>query len=378
METIRELSNHLRTRLADMKAARDSGRKVAGYTPGGYFPVELVIAAGEIPVGLIRGGDHTPVELSGAYVCRWIDTFARAQIGYGISGQDPYYGALDLLVVPITDNHMRAVSDVLAYNTELDIFTFGVPHMKEPAALEYYLDGIKRLRKRLEELSGSPISDDSLRQAIDLCNRERKLLHEISLTRRSAEIPLTSGDFALLNHGAQLADKKFMISILESSKREIKENPARLSGPRILLTGSTLAFGDTKLLEMIEESGGAVVVEEFAEGIIPYWHTVPDTDDPMQAIADTYFTKRVPPAWFRPGTERRDFIIQLAHDYNVDGIIWYQLMYRESYKTESYYFPGQIKAATGVPTLIVESDYDPVESAQMRTRIETFIQTLGG
>jgi len=371
------LSSHLKTRLLDLRKAKDEGRKIIGYTPGGYFPEELVLASGAIPVCLVRGGDYSAVELAGAYICRWIDTFCRAQIGYGVSGDDPYYSIVDLLAIPITDNHIRAISDVLGCNTDIEIFPFGVPHMKEESTFNYYLHGINRLKTKLEEVTGGKISDVKLKEAISLCNRERELLREISLMRKHQAIHISGKDFIAVNHGSFLADKKVMVEILESLYKELKEQTASPSkGPRILLTGSTLAMGDSRLLDLIEEAGGTIVIEEFAEGIRPYWEDVEPNGDLMNALADCYFAKRVPPGWFRPGKERRDFLIKLAKDFNVDGVIWYQLMYRESYKTESYYFPKQLKRETGLPMLTVESDYAPSEAGQLRTRIETFIETI--
>ncbi|MBW1900940.1 MAG: 2-hydroxyacyl-CoA dehydratase, partial [Deltaproteobacteria bacterium] len=82
------------------------------------------------------------------------------------------------------------------------------------------------------------------------------------------------------------------------------------------------------------------------------------------------------PAWFRPGSDRIRYLVQLARDFNVSGVIWYQLMYRESYKIESYYFPEILKKETGLSMLALESDYDPSETGQLRTRIETYIETL--
>lgn len=96
----------------------------------------------------------------------------------------------------------------------------------------------------------------------------------------------------------------------------------------------------------------------------------------MIALADCYFRKRIPPGWFRPGTERLDFLVKLAKDFGVAGVIWYQLMYRESYKLESNYFPDILKKRAGIPMLVVESDYDAAEVGPLRTRIETFIETL--
>jgi len=377
MEAMNRLSSHLKTRLVDLRKAKEEGRKIIGYTPGGYLPEELVLASGAIPICLIRGGDHSVVELAGAYICRWIDTFCRAQIGYGVSGEDPYYNIVDLLVIPITDNHIRAISDVLDYNTNIEIFPFGVPHMKEKTTLDYYLHGITRLKAKLEELTGTEITETKLKEAIHLCNRERELLRKISLMRKSRPAPVSSKDFVALNHASLLADKEVMVEILESLYNELHEKAiASGEGPRVLLTGSTLALGDSKILDMIEEAGGVVVMEEFAEGIRPYWENVKTNGDLMEALADCYFMRRVPPAWFRPGKERRDFLIELAKEFNVAGIIWYQLMYRESYKTESYYFPSILKRQAGLPMLTVESDYDPSEIGPLRTRIETFIETI--
>jgi len=377
MKALDKLKVHLKNRLIDLRKAKDEGRKIIGYTPGGFLPEELVLASGAIPLCLVRGGDHSAVEMAAAYICRWIDTFCRAQIGYGVSGDDPYYRIVDLLAVPITDNHIRAISDVLGYNTDLELFTFGVPHMKEAATLKYYQHGITTLKARLEELTGVEITDVKLKEAISLCNRVRKLLRDISLMRKTDPALLSTKDFVSLCHGLLVADKEFMRGILESLYQELKDKAATLSeGPRILLTGSTLAIGDYRVLDLIEDSGGVVVIEEFAEGISPYWEDVTPDGDLMQSLADCYFTRRIPPAWFRPGKERLDFLIKLAKDFNVNGVVWYQLMYRESYKTESYYFPDRLKKEVGIPMLTLESDYGPSETEPMRTRIETFIETI--
>jgi benzoyl-CoA reductase/2-hydroxyglutaryl-CoA dehydratase subunit BcrC/BadD/HgdB len=379
MEAMDKLTVHLRDRLGDLLKAKGEGRKIIGYPPGGYLPEELVLASGAIPICLIRGGDHAMVELAGAYICRWIDTFCRAQIGYGVSGQDPYYNILDLLAVPVTDNHIRAVMDVLDYNTDIDIFPFGVPHMKDNIALNYYLRGITRLRGRIEELTGAQITDSRLGEVIHLCNRERGLFRKISLMRKSRQIPMGSKDFVALHHGSFIADKTVMVEVLESVCEEIEQQgPQYMEGPRVLLTGSTLALGDSKILDIIGEAGGVVVVEEFAEGIKPYWQDVKTDGDLMAALADCYFIRRVPPAWFRPGRERLDFLVQLAKDFHVEGVIWYQLMYRESYKLESFYFPNILKKETGLPMLTVESDYDAAEAGPLQTRIEAFLEIIRG
>jgi benzoyl-CoA reductase/2-hydroxyglutaryl-CoA dehydratase subunit BcrC/BadD/HgdB len=374
-----ELHSHLRTRLVGLGEAKDAGIKIIGYTPGGYFPEELVLACGAIPVGLIRGGEHSPVERSGEYICRWIDTFCRAQIGYAISGEDPYYGIIDLLVVPMTDNHIRAISDVLDFNTDIEIFPYGVPHKKERATFDYFLQGINRVKGKLEKLTGREITKANLSEAIHLCNRERELLKQISLMRKHEMVPISSRDFIALNHGSFYADKKFMIEVLETLCRELKEKDvAPKKGPRILLTGSTIALGDNRISDSIEEAGGVVVVEEFAEGMRPYWENVGMDGDLMENIASCYFLRRIAPAWFRPNSERLEFLIHLAKDFRAAGVVWYQLMYRESYKLESFYFSEILKKQAGLSMLTVESDYEGSETGTLGSRVEPFIESMRG
>jgi len=376
MEVMRKLAWHLESRLTELDQARNAGNKVVGYTPGGYLPEELVLGCGAIPLGLIQGGEPSAVESAGAYICRWIDPFCRAQIGYGTNRDDPYYSRIDLLVVPITDNHIRSISDLLSYHTNLAVFPFGVPHKKDTPSLDYYQVKLKRLTERLEQLTGTEVSEQKLREAIDLCNRERRLFREISLKRRGDPARLSGPDFIALHHASFILDKTIMIDLLEKVKEEMDEWTGSTNGPRLMLTGSTLARGDYKVPDLITQAGGRIVIEEFAEGIRPYWQEVSPHQDLVKDLAEAYFWRRVPPGWFRPGRERLDFLIRLAQEYQVDGVVWYQLMFRESYKIESYYFPDILKQQTGLNMLIVESDYDEGETGPLRTRIESFIQSI--
>ena len=265
---------------------------------------------------------------------------------------------------------------MLDYYTDLEVFPFGVPHMKDTVTTTYYLQGLMALKSKLEELTGVEITNSRLQKAISLCNREKEALRKIGLMRRSG-FPITSKDFVALNHGSFLLGKKAMVEILEEMYEVIKAEPSLSPrGPRIMLTGPTLALGDSKILDIINDAGGQVVVEEFAECMKPYWQSVSTEGDLLENLADCYFLKRIPPAWFRPGRERLDFLIHLAKDFDVDGVIWYQLMYRESYKIESYYFGDLLRRQTGLPMLVVESDYDAGEIGQLRTRVETFLDTI--
>jgi benzoyl-CoA reductase/2-hydroxyglutaryl-CoA dehydratase subunit BcrC/BadD/HgdB len=378
MEAMRRLQKHLEERPLELQRMKEHGVKVIGYTPGGYMPEELVYAAGAVPVGLIRGGSPEPIAESAAYMPRFFDTFCRAQIAYRMSGDDPLYQMVDLLVVPITDNNVRAIADSWDFYSNVETFRFGVPHDKEEDAFDYYLEGLHLLKDKLEKVTGNKIEDSKLGEAIALSNSMWESLEKISLLRQSSRPPLSGEEFVRLNHASFYADKPTLIECLQSLYKELKGKEGASPKARVLLTGSTLAMGDYKILDLAQRAGAAVVVEEFAEGMRHYWERVNLNGDLMEALADRYFRRRVPPAWFRPSRERIDFVMKLAKDFTVDGIIWYQLMYRESYDMQSFYFQRILEKEMGLRMLKVASDYDASEMGPLSTRVETFIETIKG
>ena len=377
MKALESLDIHLKNRAGELERIKTEGHRIIGYFPGGYVPEEIIMSCGAIPVGLNRGGEHEPVLIAGAYLPRWIDTFCRSQIGFKVLGGEPTYDLIDLFVVPITDNNVRMLADAWEFYRLGEIFKFGVPHRKTERAVNYYLHGINALKEKIEDYSGAKATEEDLNEAILLCNRERELLRKISSMRKSRSFCLSGTDYFRLLHASLLLDKKVMVETLELLVREMEEQDIQpRSGPRILVTGSTLAYGDGKIISLVEQAGGNVVVEHFAEGLKYYLDDVAIDGKPMEALAKSYFHRRITPGWFRPSKEMRDFLIKLAGDFFIDGVIWYSLMYRDSYTIQSTLFPKILKEATGLSTLVLESDYDVEEVGALRTRIETFIEML--
>ena len=56
-------------------------------------------------------------------------------------------------------------------------------------------------------------------------------------------------------------------------------------------------------------------------------------------------------------------------------MVWYSLMYRDSYDVEGYIFHEVLKELK-IPMLRLNSDYDVAETSNFRTRIETFVETI--
>jgi benzoyl-CoA reductase/2-hydroxyglutaryl-CoA dehydratase subunit BcrC/BadD/HgdB len=375
METMKDLSTYLEGRVSELKRLKKEGRKIVGYITGGFMPEELVWAGGAIPVGLNRGGEHEAVLKSTEYIPRFIDAYSRAQIGYWAL-EEPLYRLIDLFVAPCTDKNISAVADCWEMWTETKVLKLGIPHNKREHAFKYYIEDLHSLKDEIEKLTGNSITDSKLREEIDSANRMRLLLQQISEMRKSELPPISGKDYVKLHHAALSADRDFMVKSLESLSQELKGKEGK-KGPRILLVGSSIAEGDYKVYDLLESVGADVVVEEFSEGMKPYRQEVKNDGDLIEALADGYFMRRTPPpAFFRPATEERvAFLLKLVKEFSVDGVVWYSMLYRDSYDVEGIYF-GRSAEKEGLPFIKIVSEYDTAEHGQFRTRIEALVESI--
>lgn len=382
MPAMEQISSHLRDRTAQLRRLKEKGVKIAGYFVGDYVPEELIYASGAVPICLCHGGNPMPANAALSVTTRFLCPFARAQYGERLLGEQAYYQLIDMLVVPITCQHLRRAGDLWEYFTDVKVFRLGIPHEYDSQdGLNYYLDMLRGLKSSLEEFTGKPITDEKIREAIDLYNQMRGLFKEISLTREEPDPAISTLDFIKLNHASLYADPRFMVDALDSLYQEMRDKQRESAvpdAPRLLLVSPNIAFGDYKILELVNEAGGMIVAEEVCEGVRFYWGNVASNGDLVEALAKRYLRERLPCAFMRNSARRRlEFIAGLAKEFNVAGIIWYQLLYCDTYDIESYFFIQEMEKL-GLPVLKLESDYDILDRGPLRTRIETFIETLKG
>ncbi len=376
MESLSRFLADVMDRKLEITKAKQQNIKIIGYTPGGYFPEELAYAYGVIPVALLRGGDHEAVTAAGHYLARFLDTFCRAQIGYRDLKEEPIYQIVDLVVAMITDNHIRSIAESWEFWTDVEVLKLAVPSNKTAHGFEYYFDALNRLKDKLEMLTGVKLSETKLQGEIILSNKIRDFLKEISLLRKYKRPKISGKDFIILNHASFFADRYTIIDSLSSILLDYKEKELELPRARVMLIGSTLALGDFKVIDILEENGAAIVFENFAEGVRHYSNLVDINGDPIKQLAHRYFMKRLPSAYAKPGTkERFNYFLDKAKEYNVNGIVWYSLLYRDTYDMEGFLFEKVAREA-GLPLLKINSDYDYGEKEPLRTRIETFTEII--
>jgi benzoyl-CoA reductase/2-hydroxyglutaryl-CoA dehydratase subunit BcrC/BadD/HgdB len=98
----------------------------------------------------------------------------------------------------------------------------------------------------------------------------------------------------------------------------------------------------------------------------------------MTKLGESYYLERTPPSIFQPAWEERtEALKRLIRDFNIDGVIWYQLSFEEIYDMESSII-ARVLNEMNIPFLKLESSYEYSREAMapLTTRIESFVETI--
>jgi benzoyl-CoA reductase/2-hydroxyglutaryl-CoA dehydratase subunit BcrC/BadD/HgdB len=94
----------------------------------------------------------------------------------------------------------------------------------------------------------------------------------------------------------------------------------------------------------------------------------------MAGIASRYLAPCVCPS-FAPNDDRLFFIRRMVTDFSVDGVLYHVLKGCVVYDFEVSRVENALRD-NQIPLLRVETDYNPEDVEQLRTRIEAFIEML--
>jgi benzoyl-CoA reductase/2-hydroxyglutaryl-CoA dehydratase subunit BcrC/BadD/HgdB len=379
LDMLEELAQIARTRPEKLKERKGKGAKIVGYV-GRFVPEELIHASGALPYLMCRGGEPEPPDAVIPYMLRFMSPYDRAQIGYHLLGMDPVVPMLDLIVVQCSDCHESRLADLFEY-FKLPTARLGVPpDWGKSLSREYYQKRLSWLREKLETLTGNKISDEKLKESIESANEIRELLSKISLLRKKQPPPIGGYDFIRLNHYSFYGDPEVLSAKLselyESLQKEKSPFPAE--APRILLAGHVVGVGDYVVPKLIEDSGGVIAAEFLDEGMRQCGWKVKTNGDLMANLGETYYSARTPPSIFQPAWEARtESMKKLIRDFNIDGVIWYELSFEEIYDLECSII-SQALDKMNIPFLKLESSYEYSREAvgPLTTRVESFIESV--
>ena len=343
-----------------------------------YAPTELAVAAGAVPLTLC-GTRHDPIDAAEEVLPRNLCPLIKSSYGFAATDTCPFFRFSDLIVADTTCDGKKKMFEIMEEIKPVHLLQ--LPQQQgNPLLDRVWEQEVEDLKQRLEELTGTPITPEKIRAAIELLNRERRAKKELMELGRLLPSPITGSELIeILFKVSFLADKEKGIELMQEISRECKEiwdageGDVSPSAPRILVSGVPMGLGSDKVVKILEQAGASVVAFENCTGYKQIFQ-VDETREPIPALAEQYLT--IPCSVMSPNPGRMDLISEMTTLFSVDGVVDLTWQACHTYNLESKAIQDLVTGKLNLPYLHIETDYSEADSEQLRVRIEAFLEMI--
>lgn len=372
LEELKTLSGSLvNPALEEWKA---KGKKVVGFFCS-YVPEEILYAADILPVRVRAPGCENTTSAD-VYFSQLNCSFIRACLDFALEGK---YDFLDGLVFTNSCDNVRRLFDTLR-EISSDAFPFlefiSVPHKVSEQSTSFYRDELIEFRKKAGNFSGVEVSEDKLKNAIEIYNKTRDLLKQVYALRQGASPPLTGAETLSVILAGQCLPKDKYNQLLEELLGEMSEMEG-ISGytARLMISGSG-GCDDPTYLKIIEDLGGLIVTDSLCFGSRYFWEPVALNGDVMLSLAISYLNRPSCPAMCDKVVERSDYVKQMVEEFQVDGVIYQRMRNCDLWGGQIMHLRKELKEAN-IPLLELEREYILGATGQLKTRAQAFLERIG-
>lgn len=381
LKTVELIRTRLAARPAELEAARAAGAKVVGWL-NYNVPEEIIHALGLIPIRLGSGADERVVELGGRFISTGTCVYVRHTTGLFAEKKDPYVKSADLVVADATCKQVFRLAEVVKHYFKVNTHVLGVPYnFAEPAGKTYFRKEVQALTHYLEKFAGSKLEQEKLDASVRLFGEIRQSLRALYQHQKKPNPAIRWREAYEVVQAGNYLDKAEYLELLELLLAELATSKRVAYGsewddaPRLLLSGSIIPPGDHKLLDIIEQLGGRIVVDDLWSGFAQAL-TVQVEDASIEAIADAHLIPHASlPTLDFEGDQRLKNLKSLVREYGAEGIVYHTLRYCDAFTFKANE-TKRVFIDAGTPFLEIHTEYSGSDYEAIRTRIEAFVEMV--
>lgn len=319
-----------------------------------------------------------------------ICSYLTSDIGSYLKGETPF-NKMKLPWPPKADvlvyntNQCRDVKDWFEfYAREFDVPCIGVHTPRSMGDVNQTIitavaSQIKSLITPLEEISGSKLDYDRLKEVITLSMKCTELWKAVLATAANAPAPTTFFDDtiqmgpAVVLRGTQAAIDYYEI-LLAELKQRIADGVGAVEGEahRIYWEGMPI-WGKLKNLAIqFVELKTAVVASTYCNSWV---FEALDPDKPFESMARAYSELFI----CRSDTPKEAYMQRMIETFKIDGVLYHNAKTCPNNSNSRYDLPQRLQAKTGKPYVIIDGDLNDLRlysEEQTRTNIEAFVEQL--
>ncbi|HOE18393.1 MAG TPA: double-cubane-cluster-containing anaerobic reductase [Syntrophorhabdaceae bacterium] len=357
---------------------RDAGIPVVGMYCG-YAPVELVRAAGAVPVFLCSFSRKTIPEAETVLPSN-LCPLIKSSFGFIRTDSCPFYALSEAIIGETTCDGKKKMFELISHIKPTHVMD--LPQMPDEAeAFVNWTAMVHKLKGFLEKTFQTAVTEDRVESEIRETNRKNRLMNGFFNYAAHSPPPLSWKDMydviamELISESDELA--RLLDDIAIKIGRRLERTSCAHNGyaPRVLVSGCPVGGDAVKVFNVIEEAGGDVVAMEACSGMKGYSIEIEeDTGDPVSALARAYL--KIPCSCMSPNNGRIEMLDAMISRFRPDAVIDVILMACHSYNVESYRVERHVQERHGLPFLKVETDFTDSDRAMIRTRVQALLENI--
>jgi benzoyl-CoA reductase subunit C len=382
MSTVENLVSHYREPLesspldlaADWKA-RHPDKKLVGCYPV-YTPVELIHAAGMLPVGVIGAGNRLEIAHADSRFQSFVCSIVKSTLELGLTER---LKLLDGIVFHSICDPARNLGSVFKRNfPDLMVEYIHFPqNMTSTHAIDYLAAEYTRLSASYAQLSGKKITDEALGASIALYNKQRGLIRDLYAIRREAPQNLSTVECYVLTRIGTLLAPEEHISILEQAIPQLQRRSEKPKDRiRVVLEGSFCEQPPIELLDGLEAAGCYILDDDFLIGWRWFSEDIPTAGDPMRNLANAYINQSVYSGVKHDTREPKSkHLIDKYKETGAAAVLILAAKFCEPALFDYALYKRALEKE-GIPHLCLEFEEKMWIFDKARTEVETFVESM--
>ncbi|MCI5625458.1 MAG: 2-hydroxyacyl-CoA dehydratase family protein [Clostridiales bacterium] len=358
-----------------LTAYKNEGKKVIGILP--YFaPVELVVAAGMVPMG-IWGSNKKTISQAKEYCATFYCTIAQLALEMLLDGT---MDQLDGIITPTICDTLRPMSQNfrVAMEGKLPCIFLAHPQNRRPAfGLQFTVDQYMHVKSELEKISGAPITDEALRDAIKVYNKSRAARRKFSKLASEHCDVISAVSRSAVYRASWFMLKDEYTEKLEQLNAELEKLPAaNWTGKKIVTSG--IICDNPKLMQILDDNQIAIAADDVANESRPCLVDAAETGDPMMALAQQFADQDYDVLLYDEHSSenrRADFIVKMVKESGAQGLVLFMQQFCDPEEMEYPYLKKALNAA-GIPHIKLGVDQQMRDFGQASTALEGFADVL--
>lgn len=341
-----------------------------------YAPVEIIHAAGLMPVGMFGAGDKIELSHADARFQSFICSIAKSTLELFLREEmKEFEGVVFSSICDVARN----LSSLVKRNCpDLYVEYLHMPqNMYSAESANYARAEFERFRTNLSNHLNRPITDGAIGESLEVYNEVRRLTRRLYQHRKSHPSSIAAADlYAVVQAGTRMMPEDFVPMVRELCEAVEAADVKPRDGVLVVVEGAFCERPPIGLVDVIEASGCLVQDDDMMIGWRLFDDDVVSNGDPLAALSNAYLSSSVYTS-VRHDCEkpRTAGLIDRMKRAGAEAVLFVPAKFCEPALLDYVLFRQKLEEAN-IPHLKIEFEEKMWTFESTRTEIETFAESM--